>query len=215
MNLNFQSIQIPFTDFCILALILVLMYSVSAFESWLSPSGQSAAGNAKIHRKLSATWAFFGVLGTLAAGLAASANSEGLDIIYLSIPLFSISSWAMFHYRSSSDLIDPQVISDQIDRSYQDAVILVIAQQTPNPLTVEQIRALALESSLYVGLLAKGKTVFKAMAPIAVHDIIEGLIPTVEKTHKLLQELEKQGRIQCDEFGKYSIQRAIQQNISV
>ena len=207
MNLNFREVQFPFTDFCILALLLGVLYSVSAFEAWLSPSGQNAAGISKMHRKAAATYAFFGILVTLLAGVVVAADTQTGDIVYLSAPLFFVVHWAMFHYRSS-DLIDPRIVQDQITQNYREAVIQVLAERASTSLSVEEVRGLALESSLYVGLLEKGQPLFKSVAPVPVRDLIASLIPTQDKTRELLQSLEQEGRICVGEDGKYVMRRA-------
>lgn len=207
MAFNFQSIQVPFTDFCILALLLGVMYSVSAFEAWLTPKGKRAIKNSessKMNRIWAASYAFFGILLTLAAGVVSEANTGEADILFLIVPLFFIGHWALFHLRSS-DLIDPEIVRDLLAQDYRDAVIHVFATRAQESFSADEVRTLALESSFYVNLLLNSRSLYKSVVPMPMREAINSLIPTPEKTYELLNSLESDGLIQSDGKGKFKI----------
>ena len=204
MHLRLDHIDLPFTDFCVLALLLGLLYGITAFEAWLTPKGQDAKALSKENRKTAATFAFFGIFSTLLAGVASAADEAGIDFVYLSVPLVFVGHWAWFHYQSS-DLIDPQVVTDLLSRSYQDAVIQVVAEHGSNALPVDEIRKLALESSVYLKLLKKGQPVLKLATPIPVHELVGLMIPSVDNTRNLLNSLVDEGRVRLTSDEKYCL----------
>jgi len=204
VNFNFNAIELPFTDFCVLALLLALLYGITAVEAWISPKGQAATGISMLNRKTAASFAFFGVLATLVAGVLSAADNRGIDFLYLGVPLAFLAHWAWFHYLAS-DLVDPQVLQDILAKSYEDAVVQVIAERSHAALSVEEVRALALESSLYARLLVRGHPLLKGAAPVPVVEIITRLIPSVDMTRTLVDSLAEQGRIVKLSDGKISM----------
>lgn len=189
MFIPFPELQLAFTDFTLLALILLVMYSISVLESSGIADNRAASGIDLLQRKRAATWAWVGSLSTLIAGVVAASEEGRNDVVWLTIPLLFMAHWAYFHW-STSRMLDAQAVLQHFDDAYRKAILAALAPQPGREgLTIEQIRELATQSNAYIRLLTAGSPMVQAVVPLPVKDVVTRLLPNKEKTEQILNQL--------------------------
>jgi hypothetical protein len=201
VNIPLPHLALSFGDFALLAILLAMMYALTALEVWLTPAGRNAAGVPLVQRKRAAAYAFFGIFLTLVAG--AISDARHTETLFL-VPFGCIAYWGYFHWKTTSQLIDVQVIVDQFNEAYKNAVLAVVNEAPTEGLTVQRIHELTLDREPYTKLLTVGSPILKQVLPLAIGDVAARLLPTTKRTEEVLRDLEKEGIIRRTAEGGFS-----------
>lgn len=121
---NFIKGNLEFSDFALLAVLIAILYGLTAMEYFrLSKSDLAFGGSRGINLRKAGIWSFYGIISTIIAGWLADMNlSTVTEYPMVIVPLFFIFKWAGFHIKGSK-IIDPSVLEKNIESLIDNNII--------------------------------------------------------------------------------------------
>jgi len=113
--------EIGFVGYALIAIILTLLYIVTAIEVLILLFNKSVDGNIKELRRAS-NYIFAGIILTLAAGCAAQNTLLSYDDFLIAIPLFFMIYWAIWYVKYSRVTEDFIELKAQIEQFHLKAI---------------------------------------------------------------------------------------------
>jgi len=191
--------DLQFIDFAVLALLLAMLYGLSAIEVLLAPSKRGGLSELeRINLQKAATWALLGILATLVAGVSADAREtrSSYEMVMILVPLFFIFRWAAFHVRKSR-MVRIEMVQEELDLTYKLEIlryVSLIGKPASNlEIYSECVKRLHTSAILEKLTHSIGGQVFTIS--LGLEDLMKKLLFTETKCSLLLQELKKDGRI--------------------
>jgi hypothetical protein len=186
------SINPTFGDFALLALLLLLMHILTVIE--VVRADPKDTGTASVDRAHAATWSFFGVFSTLAAGVASGPlRDTWVDAVTLGIPFLFMGRWAFHHWRITR-LLEGSAIESGLDDLYSKAILKAFEGHSGG-LTAEQVTTGAMRHLDEVRFIYASASLFKRYLPPSV---IDRLSPDPDRMEKLLLQLQTAGSLSLD-----------------
>lgn len=189
-EMNFlKLLDLQFSDFAILSILLAILYFVSAIE-WLATRGRWNLRTTKsLELRKAASWAFVGIFSTVIAGIVADALARwSIELPLICIPLFFISYWFYFH-RRSSDIVQFSLIVNHFDEEYERKIAAML-KDSDGPMRLDAIARGVSWSFGSDELLAKiSHSVGGGSLFVAIEDVAREMLPTEEKIERILDAM--------------------------
>ena len=117
-------VDLRFLDFAVLALVLSVLYLISAVElMWIAGSEHEVKSRKGRDLKTASTWAFLGVISTIFSGIISELNIvRWADLGLAVVPLGFVVQWAIYH-REASSVIDFDIIEKRLREAYKTEII--------------------------------------------------------------------------------------------
>jgi hypothetical protein len=185
-------VNLHFGDFVLLSILLSILYFITLVESWQSPEGSKDFGSAKADRRKTASWAFFGILFTLCAGVVAESGLVENKLELLLVPTLFLGRWAYIHY-VSSEVLDFDVVLREIELLYLRAIREALVKAGSKGATIEELHDLVGKRLGAMAFQRSGKALLKSVAhlglPAALLNGAKNSLFTKEKIQELLSQL--------------------------
>jgi hypothetical protein len=210
-QLSIPLIDLHFTDFAILALLLAILYGLSAIEVLLSSQNGGLSELDRIDLQKASTWALLGILATLIAGISTdiSSGAQTFEIATVLVPIFFVGRWAYFHLRSSR-LVQIDLIRNELDNIYRGEIVGYISGLA-SPASIDEIYvqcAKQLHSSHITARLTSSLGVKVFTVSLGLNEFVGDLLFTREKCERLLNGL-VETRLLKREANSYQYQRSL------
>jgi hypothetical protein len=199
MSIALPVLDLAFGDYVLCSILLALLYGFAAFETALRPL---ETRDELIARESAVTWAFWGILMTLLAGVAASVlRGSSFEIVLPLAPLFFVGRWAAF-YRESSRLIKSERIQEYLDQHYS-SQLLEVLRAADGSLTHLEIYSRMRQRIDYAQLAeVVASPLSRALLPKSLSEVVAQWLLTEPKVAALLNGLQGEGKVRV-ESGSY------------
>lgn len=202
-------INLEFTDYAILALLLGVLYLITAIEFHLSKASKPLGESKERSLKKSGVIAFIGIIVTLICGVAMELGlSWFIEGGLLLLPLAFILLWAGFH-RKATDIIDLKEFDIHIEDYHKRRIKKCLEDSQLIGLSFDEIRSTIaildndFLSTIYDRTFKRNSNLSFLITKENMNELLSPIVLTNDKIFRFLDELMMEGQVARNPEGRY------------
>lgn len=190
-----ESINLHFIDYLAFAILLAILYGITAFEYYSVVNQKHLSDQNKLDLRKAASWTFFGILFTVIGGIISELDiSIWTEYSPLVVPFTFLFIWADFH-RQASKLIDLKMIEKEVYEYYEQRINKLFKNEPKNCFSIDKLYIeLGLDGKfideLY-NIVFRNRPQFRLqITKTNIRELLSPFYPTKNNLEEILKEMD-------------------------